>query len=89
VQRGLFTIFMVAQEPDGRTTEVRQKTFRAEVPTGQGAAVAESTFVVSLDGTPGEHRVAIALRDELAETTSFVQRNLDIPGPIPSSRSSR
>lgn len=79
LQRGLFTVFVVALQPNGRTTEIRHKTFQTEVPSGQSPAGAtEYDFVVALDGAPGEHHVAIALRDELGDTTSFVQQSLDV-----------
>ena len=81
LHRGLFTVFVVASQPNGNTTEIRQKLFRAQVPKDRlGANAAEYTFVVSLDVQPGDHRVAVALRDELGDTTSFLQKSLSVAG---------
>lgn len=79
--RGLFTVFVLASRPSGRTTEIRRKTFRAHLPQDRLESDGEEyTFVVSLEVQPGEHRVAVALRDELGDTTSFVRKSLRVAG---------
>lgn len=69
--RGLFTVFLAARDEDGRTTPVREAPVPVRVPEeGLGR---EFVYEVEMALRDGDHQVAVAVRDELAGTTSYLR----------------
>ncbi len=75
-------VFVAAQDSQGGVSEVQQAVVPIRVPNDQVATIGEKyyTYTLSLLMRPGEQKVAIGLRDDVANTTSFVARSLRVGG---------
>ncbi len=77
-KRGLFTVFLVGRDDAGKMTQVREKPVPIHVPS-QGAQK-DYVYEVEMPMHQGRHEVAVAVRDELAGTTSFLRRTVTAGG---------
>jgi VWFA-related protein len=80
---GSVRLFVATQGGRGALSPVRQvavpiKIPRAEVLRAMGQFFA---YNLTLELGPGEQRVAVAVRDELAATSSYLSRNVSVGGP--------
>lgn len=72
------TIFIALRSADGTLTPVRQVHVPVPLPKGRTAA---STFVygIRIKRSPGEHTVALLLRDDLSADTVLLRKQFRIP----------
>ena len=78
-QTGAIRIFLVAESEDGNRTPMRQKILTvsdAQFPPEQENAL----VVVNVDLPPGEFAVAVGIRDEASGRSSYLVRNVLLPG---------
>lgn len=75
-------VFVAAQDSQGGVSEVQQAVVPIRVPNDQVATISRKyyTYSLSLLMRPGEQKVAVGLRDDIANTTSFVARSLRVGG---------
>ena len=75
-------VFVAAQDTEGGVSEVQQAAVPIRVPTDQVATIGQKfyTYSLSLLMRPGEQKVAVGLRDDIANTTSFVARSVRVGG---------
>ena len=75
-RRGMFTVFLAAEDEAGNRTPVRHAPVPVVVPAGG----AEEDFVYEVDMplAPGRNQVALALRDEIGGTTSFLRQSVEV-----------
>jgi VWFA-related protein len=75
-------VFVAAQDTQGGVSEVQQAAVPIRVPNDQVATIGQRyyTYTLSLLMRPGEQKVAVGLRDDVANTTSFVARSLRVGG---------
>lgn len=75
-------VFVAAQDTQGGVSEVQQAVVPIRIPNDQMATIGEKyyTYSLSLLMRPGEQKVAVGLRDDIANTTSFVARSLRVGG---------
>jgi hypothetical protein len=76
VYRGQLRVVVAVVDVDGETSPPEQSTVPLEIPAADLEAAREKNFVyaVELLSRPGEHELAIGVRDELAGETAFVRR---------------
>jgi hypothetical protein len=73
-QRGMFTVFVAAIDDRGVGTDVRKKTIPLVVADGKGKRY---DYVVELElRKEREHKIAVAVQDEIGATSSHVLRKL-------------
>jgi VWFA-related protein len=70
--RGRVSISYIVEDPLGRTTEPRAQTFPVQIPNRAlyTALGQQASFTFKIVVRPGLHRFAVAIRDELSETSS-------------------
>lgn len=75
-------VFVAAQDSEGGVSEVQQAAVPIRVPSDQVATIGQKyyTYSLSLLMRAGEQKVAVGLRDDIANTTSFVARSLRVGG---------
>ncbi len=75
-------VFVAAQDDKGGTSEIQQAVVPIRVPNAEVATIGQKyyTYTLSLLMRPGEQKVAVGLRDDVANTTSFVARNVRVGG---------
>ncbi len=75
-------VFVAAQDTEGGVSEVQQTVVPIRVPNDQVATIGQKyyTYSLSLLMRAGEQKVAVGLRDDIANTTSFVARSLRVGG---------
>lgn len=75
-------VFVAAQDTQGGVSEVQQAAVPIRVPNDQVATIGQKyyTYTLSLLMRAGEQKVAVGLRDDVANTTSFVARSLRVGG---------
>ena len=71
VRQGLVTIYVLGRDGQGKTTPIRHSSRPVAFPLEGGAP--SFVFEVELPLDPGSFQVAVAVRDELGGTTSFLQ----------------
>ena len=77
---GNLRVFVAARAPDGDSSPLRQVPVPIRIPR-KGVLNAMGQFylyTLTLELKPGEQRVAIAVRDEIAATTSYLSRALTV-----------
>lgn len=81
-------LFVGAMDSDGGSSEVQQTPVPIEIPAGDVATAVDKHYVytVSLLMRPGEQRIAVGLRDDIAAQASFLSRSLRVGGVAPRSR---
>lgn len=81
---GRFTVFVAARDEQGRTTPVRQAPVPVVVPAGEAGegegAPEELVYEVEMTLRHGRHQVAVAVRDDLAGTTSYLHHTVRAGG---------
>jgi VWFA-related protein len=79
-------LFVGAMDSDGGTSDVQQAPVPIEIPSGDVATAVNKHYVytVSLLMRPGEQRIAVGLRDDIAAQASFLSRSLRVGGGAPS-----
>lgn len=79
---GRFTVFVAARDEQGRTTPVRQAPVPVVVPAGEAGegATEELVYEVEMTLRHGRHQVAVAVRDDLAGTTSYLHHTVRAGG---------
>lgn len=75
-------VFVAAQDTQGGVSEVQQAAVPIRIPNDQVASIGQKfyTYTLSLLMRAGEQKVAVGLRDDIANTTSFVARSLKVGG---------
>jgi VWFA-related protein len=69
--RGVLTMFLAALDDRGRGTSVRRRSISVNRPAGQTGGIHQVQVAIDLDPSR-DHLVAIAVRDELGGTASYV-----------------
>lgn len=79
---GRFTVFVAARDDAGQTTPVRQVLVPVVVPAEVSEEGAADEFVYEVEMTMrhGRHQVAVAVRDDLAGTTSYLRDTVTAGG---------
>ncbi|HYO14119.1 MAG TPA: hypothetical protein VE685_13060, partial [Thermoanaerobaculia bacterium] len=79
---GSLRLFVVTKDKDGGLSPLRQVQVPLRIPRGQVLTAMGQYYVYTLTLTmpPGEQQVAVAVRDELAASTSFLSRSVQV-GP--------
>ncbi|HXO22912.1 MAG TPA: VWA domain-containing protein [Thermoanaerobaculia bacterium] len=74
--------FVAAMDSDGNTSDVQQARVPISIPNGEVATARDKYYVytVSLLMRPGEHRVAVGVRDDAASAASFIARGVHVGG---------
>jgi VWFA-related protein len=72
-RRGHLVVFLAVADETGRATPVRSTALPVDLPPGEGGA---ATLDLRLRVAPGENRIALAVRDELAQQSSLLTRRL-------------
>jgi VWFA-related protein len=80
---GQLRVFVATRTPDGGNSPVRQVEVPIRIPRKQVLRAMGQFYLytLTLQLKPGEQQVAVAVRDELAATTSFLSRGLTIGDP--------
>lgn len=75
-------LLLATRDGEGRTSQVRQVPVHIQVPIKEVLHAMGQFYVYTLTVhlQPGEHRVAVAVRDELSATTSFLSRGFTVNG---------
>jgi hypothetical protein len=74
--------FIAVMDAKGGTSPVQEAAIPIEIPEAQVATAVQQyySYSVSLIMRPGEHRVAVAVRDDFAANSSFVRRTVSVGG---------
>ncbi|HSL83400.1 MAG TPA: hypothetical protein VLF66_11535, partial [Thermoanaerobaculia bacterium] len=83
---GRLRLVLVAREPDGEWTPVRQKEAHFKLPEGEDPAEAVRLFEVTVTLPPGENVVAVGVRDDLGGETSYLRKTFQVEGRAPAPR---
>lgn len=77
---GGLKLFLVTGTPDGANSPVRQINVPLKIPRKEVLNAMGQYYVYNLTLTmkPGEHKVALAVRDEVAATTSYLSRAVTV-----------
>lgn len=80
IYEGGLKVFVVTGTPDGANSPVRQVHVPLRIPRKEVLRAMGQYYVynLTLNMKPGEHRLAIAVRDEIAATTSYLSRALSV-----------
>ncbi len=75
-------LLLATRDGEGRTSQVRQVPLHIQVPLKEVLHAMGQFYVYTLTVhlRPGEHRVAVAVRDELSATTSFLSQGFTVNG---------
>jgi VWFA-related protein len=75
-------VLLATRDGEGRTSQVRQVPVHIQVPVKEVLHAMGQFYVYTLTVhlPPGDHRVAVAVRDELAATTSFLSHSVTVHG---------
>jgi VWFA-related protein len=82
-------VFVAAMDSSGNTSEVQQTPVPISIPNADVSAATGKDYVytITLLMRPGEQRVAIGVRDDVASEASFLSRGIRIGGgPRPAAR---
>jgi VWFA-related protein len=72
-QEGRVTLFLGAQDSQGRLSPIQEIQVPIQVPTGEPEALAKTAaYRAVLELRPEAHRIAVSIRDELGNTDSAV-----------------
>ncbi len=77
---GNLRLLVATRGEDGRSSPVRQVEVPLQIPRKQVLSAMGQFYVytLTLQLQPGEQRVAVAVRDELAATTSYLSRAVSV-----------
>jgi VWFA-related protein len=83
---GRVRLFIAAMDSKGNTSDVQQTPVPISIPNAdvQVATAKDYVYSVSLLMRPGEQRVAIAVRDDVAAQASVLSRGVRVGNPLPS-----
>ncbi len=87
--QGSLKLFVVTRSQDGGTSPVRQVAVPLNIPRKEVLRAMGQLYVytLTLNLPPGEQKIALGVRDELASTASFLSRKVDVGGGVtPSSK---
>lgn len=75
-------LLLATRDGEGRTSQVRQVPLHIQVPLKEVLHAMGQYYVYTLTIhlQPGDHRVAVAVRDELSATTSFLSQGFTVNG---------
>ncbi|HSK79369.1 MAG TPA: VWA domain-containing protein [Thermoanaerobaculia bacterium] len=82
-------VFVAAMDSSGNTSEVQQTPVPISIPNADVATATAKDYIysISLLMRPGEQRVAIGVRDDVAAQSSFLSRGIRVGGgPRPATR---
>jgi hypothetical protein len=71
---------MTATGAEGELGPVRQKLVPVSLPAGREGVAGDQLVEIDLDLGPGQHHVAVAVRDGLGGETSYVTLGFRVPG---------
>lgn len=77
---GRLLVVMTATGPKGELGPVRQKLVPVSVPAGEGNVAGDQLVEIDVDLAPGQHHVAVAVRDGLGGETSYLAQDFRVPG---------
>jgi len=82
--QGSLRLFVVTRNPEGDNSPVRQVRVPLDIPRKQILTAMGQFYVytLTLQLSPGEQRVAVAVRDEIAATTSFLSRDIFVGAAV-------
>ncbi|HEV2843742.1 MAG TPA: VWA domain-containing protein [Thermoanaerobaculia bacterium] len=80
VYEGSLKLFLVTGTPDGANSPVRQVNVPLRIPRKEVLHAMGKFYIynLTLNMKPGEHRFALAVRDEVAATTSYLSRAVSV-----------
>lgn len=84
VYEGSLKLFVVTGTPDGANSPVRQVNVPLRIPRKEVLHAMGKYYVynLTLNMKPGEHKVALAVRDEVAATTSYLSRGVTVGSAV-------
>ena len=82
---GKLRLVLVARDPEGEWTPVRQQEALFKLPEGEDPAEAERVFEVAVALPPGENVVAVGVRDDVGGDTSYLRETFQVPSRTPPS----
>jgi len=82
---GKLRLVLVAREPDGEWTPVKQQEALFKLPEGEDPDEAERLFEVAVPLPPGENMVAVGVRDDVGGETSYLRETFRVEGRRPPS----
>ena len=74
---GRLRLVLVALDPEGEWTPVRQQEAFFKLPEGQDPAGAFRLFEVAIELPPGENVLAVGVRDEIGGETTYLRRSFE------------
>ncbi|HLE83152.1 MAG TPA: VWA domain-containing protein [Thermoanaerobaculia bacterium] len=78
---GRLRLVLVALDPEGKWTPVRQQEAFFKLPEGQDPAASARLFEVAIELPPGENVVAVGVRDDLGGETSYLRQRIELALP--------
>jgi VWFA-related protein len=83
---GRVRLFIAAMDSKGNTSDVQQTPVPISIPNADVVTATAKDYVysVSLLMRPGEQRVAVAVRDDVAAQASVLSRGVRVGNPLPS-----
>lgn len=82
---GRLRLVLVARNPEGEWTPVKQQEAPFKLPEGEDPAGAERRFEVAVPLPPGENVVAVGVRDDVGGETSYLRETFQVPSRTPPS----
>ncbi|HSS49773.1 MAG TPA: VWA domain-containing protein, partial [Thermoanaerobaculia bacterium] len=81
---GSLRLLVASRSEDGRSAPVRQVSVPIKIPRQQvlNALGQYYVYTLTLQLPPGNHRVAVGVRDEIATTTSFLSREVAVDAKV-------
>jgi VWFA-related protein len=78
-REGIFSVFLSVAAEDGGISSVRKAVVPVKVDRPAQAAKDRFVWEVEIQLRPGRQRLGVAVRDEIAGTTTFLVRSFDLP----------
>lgn len=75
---GRLRLVLVALDPEGKWTPVKQQEAYFKLPEGQDPASAVRLFEVAIELPPGENVLAVGVRDDIGGETTYLRESFEV-----------